>query len=74
MIQSGKGQFGGCGNAELGQLLGMITGDGHFTNRGKGKEAAVINLWGADRAIADSVVAMVNSFIAGLPRARETTK
>jgi ribonucleoside-diphosphate reductase alpha chain len=65
MIQSGKGQFGGCGNAELGQLLGMITGDGHFTNRGKGKEAAVINLWGADRAIADSVVAMVNSFIAG---------
>jgi ribonucleoside-diphosphate reductase alpha chain len=65
LIQSGKGQFGGCGNAELGQLLGMITGDGHFTNRGKGKEAAVINLWGADRALADSVVASVNSFIAG---------
>jgi ribonucleoside-diphosphate reductase alpha chain len=65
LIQSGKGQFGGCGNAELGQLLGLLTGDGHFTNRGKGKEAAVINLWGADRAIADTIVAHVNSFIAG---------
>jgi ribonucleoside-diphosphate reductase alpha chain len=66
MIQSGKGQFGGKGNAELGQLLGMITGDGHFTNRGKGKEAAVINLWGADRVLAESVVASVNSFISGI--------
>ena len=47
LIQSGKGQFGGCGSAELGQLLGLLTGDGHFTNRGKGKEAAVVNLWGA---------------------------
>ena len=65
LIQSGKGQFGGCGSAELGQLLGMLTGDGHFTNRGKGKEAAVVNLWGADRAIADPVVAYVNSLIAG---------
>jgi ribonucleoside-diphosphate reductase alpha chain len=65
LIQSGKGQFGGCGSAELGQLLGLITGDGHFTNRGKGKEAAVVNLWGADRAVADTVVAYVNSLIAG---------
>jgi len=66
LIQSGKGQFGGCGSAELGQLLGLITGDGHFTNRGKGKEAAVVNLWGADRVVADTVVAHVNSLIAGL--------
>jgi ribonucleoside-diphosphate reductase alpha chain len=65
LIQSGKGQFGGCGSAELGQLLGLITGDGHFTNRGKGQEAAVVNLWGADRAVAESVVAHVNSLIAG---------
>src|ERR1700688_4041401 len=65
LIQSGKGQFGGCGSAELGQLLGLLTGDGHFTNRGKGKEAAVVNLWGADRAVADTVVAYVNSLIAG---------
>src|ERR1700684_1292151 len=64
LIQSGKGQFGGCGNAELGQLLGLLTGDGHFTNRGKGKEAAVVNLWGADRAVGDTVVAHVNSLIA----------
>jgi ribonucleoside-diphosphate reductase alpha chain len=68
LIQSGKGQFGGCGSAELGQLLGLLTGDGHFTNRGKGKEAAVVNLWGADRAVADTVVACVNSLIAGFAR------
>jgi ribonucleoside-diphosphate reductase alpha chain len=65
LIQSGKGQFGGCGNKELGQLLGLLTGDGHFTNRGKGKEAAVVNLWGADRALADGIVACVNSMIEG---------
>ncbi len=65
LIQSGKGQFGGCGSAELGQLLGLLTGDGHFTNRGKGEEAAVVNLWGADRAVTDGVVAYVNSLIAG---------
>ncbi|MEA3107953.1 MAG: ribonucleoside-diphosphate reductase alpha chain [Gammaproteobacteria bacterium] len=65
LIQSGKGQFGGCGSAELGQLLGLLTGDGHFTNRGKGKEAAVVNLWGADRALADTIVASINSMIAG---------
>jgi ribonucleoside-diphosphate reductase alpha chain len=65
LIQSGKGQFGGCGSAELGQLLGLLTGDGHFTNRGKGEEAAVINLWGADRAVAGNVVSYVNSLIAG---------
>ena len=50
-MQSGKGQFGGCGDAELGTLLGLMTGDGHFTNRGKGKQAAVINLWGSDRRL-----------------------
>jgi ribonucleoside-diphosphate reductase alpha chain len=65
LIQSGKGQFGGCGSAELGQLLGLLAGDGHFTNRGKGEEAAVVNLWGTDRALADGVVACVNSMIAG---------
>jgi ribonucleotide reductase alpha subunit len=65
LIQSGKGQFGGKGSAELGQLLGLLTGDGHFTNRGKGCEAAVVNLWGADRALADTIVASINSMIAG---------
>jgi ribonucleoside-diphosphate reductase alpha chain len=65
LIQSGTGQFGSCGDAELGVLLGLLTGDGHFTNRGKGREAAVVNLWGADRAVAESIVACVNSLIAG---------
>jgi ribonucleoside-diphosphate reductase alpha chain len=65
LIQSGQGQFGGCGNAELGQLLGLLTGDGHFTNRGKGQEAAVVNLWGSDRVLADRVVANINELIEG---------
>jgi ribonucleoside-diphosphate reductase alpha chain len=65
LVQSGKGQFGSSGNAELGQLLGLLAGDGHFTNRGKGEEAAVVNLWGADRAVADTVVSYINSLIAG---------
>ena len=64
LIQSGKGQFGGCGSAELGKLLGLLTGDGHFTNRGRNQQAAVINLWGADRAIAEQVVNTVNDLIA----------
>jgi len=65
LIQSGAGQFGGCGNGELGVLLGLLTGDGHFTNRGKGDQAAVVNLWGADRTLADSIVASINSLIEG---------
>jgi ribonucleoside-diphosphate reductase alpha chain len=65
LIQSGKGQFGGCGSAELGTLLGLLTGDGHFTNRGKGQNAAVVNLWGEDRDYAQEVVTYVNSLIAG---------
>ena len=48
-MQSGKGQFGGCGEEQLGSLLGLLTGDGHFTNRGRGKTAAIVNLWGEDR-------------------------
>jgi len=65
LIQSGVGQFGGCGSGELGVLLGLLTGDGHFTNRGKGEQAAVVNLWGSDRDLSDPVVAYVNAMIAG---------
>jgi ribonucleoside-diphosphate reductase alpha chain len=64
-IQSGAGQFGGCGNGELGVLLGLLTGDGHFTNRGEGEQAAVVNLWGGDRTLADTVVASINTLIEG---------
>jgi ribonucleoside-diphosphate reductase alpha chain len=66
LIQSGKGQFGNEGTPELGTLLGLLTGDGHFTNRGKGEQAAVVNLWGVDRDYAQTVVGYVNSLIAGL--------
>jgi len=65
LIQSGKGQFGGKGSAELGVLLGLITGDGHFTNRGHGQQAAVVKLWRDDRVLADTVVAYVNEMITG---------
>ena len=65
LVQSGKGQFGSRGSKDLGVVLGLITGDGHFTNRGKGKDAAVINLWGEDRNFAEEVVTFINSLIVG---------
>ena len=65
LVQSGKGQFGSSGSEELGALLGLLTGDGHFTNRGKGKNAAVVNLLGEDRDYAQEVVDYINSLIAG---------
>ncbi|MGH8283210.1 MAG: LAGLIDADG family homing endonuclease [Gammaproteobacteria bacterium] len=65
LVQSGKGQFGTEGSSELGQLLGLITGDGHFTNRGKGQQAVVINLWGQDQTLASQVCVYVNALIAG---------
>ncbi len=46
-------------------LLGLITGDGHFTNRGKGQQAAVINLWGEDREYAQELATYINTMIAG---------
>ena len=64
LVQSGKGQFGSEGSAELGELLGLITGDGHFTNRGKGKEAVVVNLWGSDRVLAERVATYMNVLLA----------
>jgi ribonucleoside-diphosphate reductase alpha chain len=65
LIQSGIGQFGGCGNGELGVLLGLLTGDGHIASRGRDEEAAVLSLWGEDRGLADTLVASINGFIAG---------
>jgi ribonucleoside-diphosphate reductase alpha chain len=74
LVQSGKGQFGGQGSEELGTLVGLLTGDGHFTNRGKGQHAAVINLWGEDRNFAPDVVGYVNAMIANWAgRSRKVT-
>jgi ribonucleoside-diphosphate reductase alpha chain len=69
-VQAGKGQFGQQGSEPLGVLLGLLTGDGHFTNRGEGREAAVITLWDEDRVLAESVASTVNALIAGLPAGR----
>jgi ribonucleoside-diphosphate reductase alpha chain len=67
LIQSGKGQFGTCGDAQLGQLLGLLTGDGHITTHGH-EQKAVINLWGQDRDLASATVAYINALIAGHAR------
>ncbi len=64
LVQSGKGQFGKQGSEDLGLLLGLIAGDGHFTNRGKEQQAAVVSLWGEERALADRVTTYVNTLIA----------
>lgn len=74
LIQSGKGQFGQEGNYDLGFLMGLIAGDGHFTNRGKNKQAAVISLWGKDRRFASKVVETVNEMVVGkVPYARRVS-
>ncbi|MGE0356966.1 MAG: LAGLIDADG family homing endonuclease [Burkholderiales bacterium] len=65
-VQAGKGQFGPQGSEPLGVLLGLIAGDGHFTNRGKGQEAAVVTLWNEERALAGQVAATVNSLAAAM--------
>ena len=62
-VQSGKGQFGCQGDEAIGSVIGWITGDGHFTNRGKSTQAAVISLWGSDRVFATSLVETVNTLI-----------
>jgi len=65
-VQSGKGQFGKDGSKELGTLLGLIAGDGHFTNRGKGQEAVIVSFWNEERALAESVAAFINAVITGV--------
>jgi len=67
-VQSGKGQFGQQGSEELGILLGLITGDGHFTHRGRGQEVVCVNLWNQERGLADWVASTVNHLIAGMAR------
>ena len=64
-IQSGKGQFGKSGNKDLGLLMGLITGDGHFTNRGKGVQAAVVSLWGEDQALATQLCEIIQTLVGG---------
>ena len=68
LVQSGKGQFGTEGSEALGQLIGLITGDGHFTNHGKDTQVAVLSLWGADRVLADGLATYINTLIADLSR------
>ncbi|MGV8805032.1 MAG: LAGLIDADG family homing endonuclease [Polaromonas sp.] len=65
-VQSGKGQFGAQGSRALGMLLGLLTGDGHFTHRGKGAQAAVVSLWNEERQLANDVASFVNTLIAGI--------
>ena len=72
LIQSGKGQFGALGDKDLGILLGLLTGDGHFTNRGKGTTAAVVNLWNDDRDIAPEVVTHINQLTGKVSTKRQT--
>ncbi|MCX7067598.1 MAG: ribonucleoside-diphosphate reductase [Methylococcales bacterium] len=64
LIQSGKGQFGTQGDKNFGMMLGLITGDGHFTDRGKNQQAAIISLWNNDRVFAPQLVGYINQLLA----------
>ncbi|WP_052367554.1 LAGLIDADG family homing endonuclease [Algiphilus aromaticivorans] len=70
LVQSGKGLFGSEGNEHLGRLLGFITGDGHFTNRGGGEEAVVLSFWNEERQLAEQICHYVNSLIGDLAKTR----
>lgn len=48
-------------DARLGELVGWLTGDGHFTNHGNGKPTVVLNFYGRDKREA-------------APRLRDTTR
>jgi ribonucleoside-diphosphate reductase alpha chain len=74
LVQSGKGQFGTEGNRELGTLIGLIAGDGHFTNRGKGRMTAVVNFWGDDRALAAGIAQTVNALLAASALTRRAVR
>jgi len=72
LVQSGKGQFGSDGNWDLGVLLGLVTGDGHFTNRGGGNEAVVISFWNEECQLADRVATYVNTLIGSVANTTRT--
>ncbi len=74
LIQSGKGQFGQQGDNIFGALLGFITGDGHFTNRGKNQQAAVINLWNDDRSFAPMLVTYINQLLTDTQLEQHSTR
>ncbi|CAK0753519.1 Ribonucleoside-diphosphate reductase [Gammaproteobacteria bacterium] len=65
LIQSGKGSFGEKGDYGLGLVIGLITGDGHITNKGDREEVACIGLWGENRSIAPTVIGYINEIIEG---------
>ncbi|MDS4069831.1 MAG: LAGLIDADG family homing endonuclease, partial [Candidatus Competibacter sp.] len=68
LVQSGKGQFGNQGSTELGQLIGLITGDGHFTKRSDNQDIVVISLWGEDRHLAEETTAYINNLISTIAK------
>lgn len=63
LVQSGKGQFGSYGSENLGILLGLLAGDGYFTNDGKGHQIAAIDLWEEKRLLAPLMVKFINELI-----------
>lgn len=65
LIQSGEGLFGGQGSEQLGLLLGLIAGDGYFTDH-EGCQEATVQLWGAKRVVAEGVETFVNAILSGL--------
>lgn len=63
LIQSGKGQFGCEGSAELGVLLGFVAGEGHLTDCGKGQKSVWVDFWNEERSLAVQIAGYANSLI-----------
>ena len=61
-LLNGTGGFGTTGNADQGQILGWLIGDGHI-NR-SGQQTAVLSFFGTERAIAPQFAEAVNRVVA----------
>ena len=52
----------------LGEVLGWLTGDGHFTNHGHGKKTAVLSFYGADKIEAGPHLLKMVQLLLGKPQ------
>ena len=63
LLQSGEGQWGTEGDAELGHIIGWIEGDGNFTTDSK----ATLRFWGAQKPQAEAFLSSCQKFASTIP-------
>jgi len=73
LIQSSIGQFGLEGDFDLGFIIGLITGDGTFSQKENGYSTAYIDLYNSDiklsKLVHSQIENIINNYYAMLPKA-----